>query len=72
MDTCLSGGKVFYSYTTILSLHVAYNLSLCSIWDTLWRDHVVTGNAAIMMEPHMSSAILPLPRDRKLTGDAIF
>jgi hypothetical protein len=52
MDTCLSGGDFFYSYNRLLfwtyMLHIT---SLCSIWETLWGEHVVTGNAATMMEP---------------------
>jgi hypothetical protein len=34
------------------------------------RDHVVTGNAAIMMKHHVFSTFLPFPRDRILMGDA--
>jgi hypothetical protein len=50
--TPVSQGEMsFTPITDILSLHVACILSLCFIWETLWRDHMVTGNAAITMEP---------------------
>jgi hypothetical protein len=54
---------LFLQQIAILSLYVAYNMSLCSIWETLWRDHEITGNSATKMEPHVFNSILPLSKD---------
>jgi hypothetical protein len=68
--TPVSQGEMTFTPTTdcYLRLYVACNMSLCSIPETLWRDQVVTGNAATMVESPQVQRHLATPWGQKTHG----